>query len=143
MKLVNQPTSNTCTSACLAMITGMDVNIVISEFHDDWRLSKNDPKRYLETKGVKCEFNDGGAFNNCLSWDSVFLLTVPSLNLDGKLHHIVVDLRGHGDVDVTVLDPNNGKDGKRYYIPWNCEPKNNMEVALSSWVLDLEVVPND
>lgn len=139
MKFVMQPTPDTCTSACLAMLTGADVQTVIEEFHADWKSTENkiNPSTYLSKRLVGHNvLND--PFNNLLEWDKVYLLTVPSLNIDGGLHHIVIDLRNDFEV---VLDPNRGRDSRRYYIGWSDEPRNNLEVRLHAWLTELEVVP--
>ncbi len=139
MKFVMQPTPDTCTSACLAMLTGVSVETVIEEFHDVWKNAENkiNPSTYLSKRLVSHNvLND--PFNNLLEWDKVYLLTVPSLNIDGGLHHIIIDLRN--DLEV-VLDPNRGREGRRYYIGWGNQPCNNLEVRLHAWLTDLEVVP--
>lgn len=137
MKFVMQPTSDTCTSACLAMLTGIEVQTVINEFHAGWKSTENkiNPSTYLAEKSVPhSACND--PFNNLLEWGSVYLLTVPSLNIDGGLHHIVVDLRNDAEI---VLDPNKGREGRRYYIAWSDTPVSNLEVRLHAWLTDLEI----
>ena len=36
MKHVKQPTDNSCVSACVSMLTGIDIGIVMKEFHYDY-----------------------------------------------------------------------------------------------------------
>ncbi len=137
MKFVMQPTSDTCTSACLSMLTGIDVGTVINEFHAGWKSSENkvNPSTYLTEKSIKHSVCSE-PFSNILEWGSVYLLTVPSLNIDGGLHHIVVDLRNDTEV---VLDPNKGREGRRYYIGWSQTASSSLEVKLHAWLTDLEI----
>lgn len=135
LNLVNQPTENTCTSACLAMLTGAAVADVIAEFHTDWLAWKTTPKKYLAERGLTF-IENASPFNRLMEWDKVYLLTVASLNKEGGLHHIVVDLRTCPE---TVLDPNNGKLGKKYYVGWSEQSSDPLAVALLSWCIDGEV----
>lgn len=136
MRLVNQPTATSCTSACLAMITGIDVHQVIAEFHDDWHSQKSDPAQYLKSKGVEFIINTN-PFSTLMEWDKVYLLSVASLNIEGGLHHIVADMRGDREI---ILDPNNGKDGKRFYTGWSEKSDNPLAVELRAWMVDGEAV---
>lgn len=136
IKLVQQPTADSCTSACLSMLTGIPVNEVISDFHHRWKDPNDgyDPSSYLMEKG--CPFIvSRDPFNNFLVWGRVYLLTVPSLNVEGGLHHIVVDVRGEEE---KVFDPNEGKEGRRYYYGWSgATIKSPLAVKLHGWIVDL------
>lgn len=136
LKHKTQPTGDTCTSACLAMLLGTSVDKVVSEFHSDWRNRKSTPSDYLLENGISFVLNHN-PYNNTLEWGGLFLITVPSLNLDGRLHHILADLRG--DLEV-ILDPNKGREGKRYYTGWSREPEDKLGVQLKSWVVDMQIM---
>lgn len=133
IKFVQQPTLDTCTSACLSMITGIDVNEVIRDFHDEWKNHKTNPSEYLSHKSIQHVVNKD-VFNHTLEFGFAYLLTVPSLNIDGGLHHIILDLSG--DLE-KVYDPNKGRDGKRYYVGWSSENIGDLEIALHGWMLDI------
>lgn len=133
LKHQQQPTGNTCTSACLAMLLDEDVSGIVDEFHQAWRAGTESPATFLKKRGVDFLVH-GDPYDNRLEWGKVFLLTVPSLNIIGGLHHIVIDLRD----EVKVLDPNKGKEWKKYYISWDAEPKKD-EVRLHAWDIDMEV----
>lgn len=137
LKLVQQPTGDTCTSACLAMLAGIPIDTVISEFHQEWKSSAatTNPQTYLLQKGFECEVR-ADTFNNCVDWDGVYLVTVASLNIPGGLHHIILDMRNGIE---TVLDPNIGRHDKKYYIGWSAKPENELEIPLRSWIVDLEI----
>jgi hypothetical protein len=133
IKQQQQPTGNTCTATCLAMITGIPVLDVIEEFHHGYVKWKVQPTDYLTEKNVP--------FKILPSMDrpqmgKLYLGTVPSLNLEAILHHVLIDLR---DNDCVVYDPNKGKKGKKYYVGWHTSKEGDMEVTLKGYVLDLEI----
>jgi len=136
IKLVNQPTPTSCTSACLAMVTGLDVHDIIAEFHDDWHSQKTNPAEFLKSKGFEFVTNTN-PFSNIMKWGKVYLLSVASLNIQGGLHHIIADMRGDQEV---ILDPNNGKDGKKFYTGWSEKSENPLAVELRAWMVDGEVL---
>lgn len=135
IKLVQQPTADTCTSACLSMITSIDINEIINDFHEEWKNYKTNPSKFLSHQCIGHVVNKD-VFNHTLEWDSIYLLTVASLNIDGGLHHIVLDLTGEIEM---VFDPNNGKQGKKYYIGWSEDKKSDNEVKLNSWMVDIKI----
>lgn len=49
---VKQPTDDTCVSACLAMVLGVDVHQVIEDFHQQYVARELDVIDYLESKGL-------------------------------------------------------------------------------------------
>lgn len=140
MKLINlvrQPTGDTCTSACLAMITGIGVEDVINEFHQKWKDQESNPSEFLKVHGFEHEIHTD-PFNNCVDWGYVYLVTVPSLNIEGGLHHIILDTSGDSEM---VYDPNNGKKDKRYYVNWTRKDVKHNEVKLHAWIVDIKINP--
>lgn len=134
IKLVQQPTPDSCTSACLSMLTSVDVNEVVSLFHSDWKSLRSNPSEFLSNHGIRHSVNKD-VFSHKVKWGYIYLLTVPSLNIEGGLHHIVLDLTGEFEI---VLDPNSGKEGKKYYTGWSCEVVG-LQVELTSWMVDIEI----
>jgi len=65
----------------------------------------------------------------------VYLLTVASLNIQGGLHEILLEF--DRSRNITVFDPNKGKDGILYYVYG--DPKNDNEVSLVTWTIDLGI----
>lgn len=137
INFVQQPTDITCTSACLAMLTGKSIDLVIGESHEGWCNNSTDPVNYLLKYGINLIINTK-PFKRTMEWGFVYLLTVPSLNVEGGLHHIVVDLTTENG---TVLDPNRGRHGKEYYINWVDTPNSQLEVPLKSFTIDLVIEP--
>lgn len=134
-----QPTGDTCTSACLAMILGTSVDKVVNEFHPDWRDRKSNPAEYLQSKKV-AHITNCSPYDNMLEWGNLYLITVPSLNLVGSMHHVLADLRG--DLEI-ILDPNKGREGKKYYTGWSRGPEDELGVQLKSWVIDMQIILED
>lgn len=64
--------------------------------------------------------------DNTVWMDKVYLACVPSLNLPGSFHQILLDTRS-GDLE--VLDP--AEESKERYTPDN----------LTSWILEYEITP--
>ena len=106
-----QPTWNTCVSACVAMLLNKPVDEVVSEFHEDYRAERVDPDEYLMKNGVNCEVL---LTNAKLEMGSIYLCSVPSLNKQALTHAILLDMR---DEFWSLYDPNMGKEGKLYYVP--------------------------
>lgn len=106
-----QPTWNTCVSACIAMILNKPADEVVSEFHEDYYEEKLDADEYLQSKGVDCEVL---LTNAKLETGYIYLCSVPSLNLQARTHMIVLDMR---EECWSLYDPNKGKEGKLYFVP--------------------------
>ena len=134
IKLQQQPTDNSCTSTCLAMILGVPVDKVILEFHDKYLRSAITPFKYLSDNGIESEQHRTS--DRILWHGELYLVVVPSLNTVGVTHSIIVDVRFD---DYLVFDPNKGKEGKKYYIPWEDKPSNDLEVPVKSRLLELSI----
>lgn len=129
-----QPDSFTCTSACLAMLTHTPVDTVISEFHEAYFRNEMKPIHYLTSKGLNVE----ALFTHCRTLPGeLYLIVVPSLNKDAKLHNVILDLRD--DDEFKVYDPNQDVEGRRWYVIWGQEIKSNYEVELSAYILEFIV----
>ncbi|KRS22851.1 hypothetical protein AAY72_01710 [Alishewanella sp. WH16-1] len=134
LSLIQQPTSDTCTSACLAMLTGIPVDKVINEFHQGYFNRDLNPCDYLAIKGIQHTVNSNPYNNNC-DWGCAYLVAVPSLNIEAGMHNIIIDCTGD---EIAILDPCKGRDGKKHYINWTQEPTGN-EVNLKIWMVELAV----
>lgn len=112
MNLINQPTANSCTSACIAMVTGLPIGQVMQEFHAKFRAGGINTYEYLDLKGVAYLkhpdlYSIGGDVDG---W--AYILAVPSLNSFSEMHNIVVYTdQGH----LHILDPQQGNEGKLFY----------------------------
>lgn len=137
IKPQQQPTFDTCASACLAMITGIDVQEVIDEFHADYFAGKKRPSDYLLEHGY--HFRMGTDEELGLFKDRLYLLTVPSLNIEAGLHFVVADTRPS---KTHIHDPARTMPGKKFYRTnfGSDEPLNEYEVELSGYVISLEII---
>lgn len=108
IQLINQPDDDSCVVACIAMITCMPFEMVRSLFKSV-PVSVEDECKVLSTLGVYAEYN-----RKIANWtNSVYLLTVPSLNCPGGLHEIVLIIDSQGLCK--ILDPQSGREGKKFY----------------------------
>ena len=101
IELVQQPTDHTCVAACLSMITGIPVNLVIEEVGEKSGLREE--QLFLLRSGFGSEIT----FN--IDTPNLFIATVVSINIHG-LHAVLIDNR---DWDYTVYDPNQGRQDKK------------------------------
>lgn len=128
-----QPTFNTCMSTCVAMIAGQPVNEVVERWHQAF----HDKADWLDDAldYYKIPYFYGSQRKGALHEGFIYFLTVPSLNIQGGLHQILVSLTA--DRGIEVFDPVKGRDGSKYYVYPN--PQNDDEVRLHSWCIDLSV----
>lgn len=137
MEFQQQPTPDTCTSACLAMITGLPVSQVIEEYDHLHKAHESNPCKYLLEKGVPFVY---GSIYEQMRVCGTFLLCVPSLNIQGGNHNIIFRTWYNPDDGYyykQLLDPARGREGRRYYVVE--EPQNELEVALVSYIVELTI----
>lgn len=137
VNFVKQPTLNTCVSACLAMILNKPVEKVIEEFHsryyNNWEITISE---YLTKNGVPHHCSEGGG-RETLHRGGLFLCTVPSLNIPGALHQIVIDMTDHKFI---VHDPIKGWEGKKFYVGPDQDPEEPGAFIIHTWVKDVEIL---
>jgi len=123
-------------STCLAMILDVPASQVIDEFHERYKSNYKRASAYLQEKGL-CP-SPRNVEDRQLWSDRVYLLAVPSLNIDGGMHSVVADTRND---ETRILDPNRGREGRRYYREQHKpkEPLGELESDLNGWVIELEV----
>lgn len=126
IRLVNQSLSNNCASACIAMILNEDVDIVTEQFHDKYIGQGIQPHEYLESKGIK--FRHCMTAERSLTIGFVYILSVPSINIKGGSHYIVVERVEDGWF---VYDPNDGKEGRFSYS--NLNTGDDLYFPIVSW----------
>jgi ABC-type bacteriocin/lantibiotic exporter with double-glycine peptidase domain len=134
IELVIQQSDNTCTSACLSMISGISYDEVVSSFHNKFISGKIKAIDWLRNLGfIVREF---GGIERHIRFDSVYLLMVPSLNKLGRNHSIVVDSRS-GFIE--VYDPR--ADGVHKYYTYNDEIVVNDPLAycLAGFAIEVEI----
>lgn len=128
-----QPTFNTCMSACVAMVAGQPVDEVVKRWHQAF----HDKTDWLDDAldYYKIPYFYGNQRRAELLYGFIYFLTVPSLNIVGGLHQILVSLTA--DRGIEVFDPVKGRPGSKYYVYG--EVLSDDEVCLHSWCVDLSV----
>ena len=116
----------------MAMLTGADVSKVIAEFHEDFQAELIKPYHYLVAAGLQVVRYYADA---PISRKGIYLLSVPSLNIDGMLHHVLLDFRAD---EPLLLDPAKGYGASRYYTLDDVPA--HTTVKLRSYVTDLLVL---
>lgn len=108
MELINQINDESCVHACMAMVTGASVSELWARY--PFPLT---PKQELTI------LVEGRAwpvaqqpFTNQFPLYGTYLVSVPSLNVPGVLHRVVVLV---GETEVVCLDPQRGREGKLFY----------------------------
>lgn len=136
IKWQQQPTSNTCVAACIAMIVDAPVEQIVDAFHhqffDKQTIKIRDILTYLDLSYNARPLDVGSRIMPGL----VYLLTVPSLNVQGCFHCVVVDYRDPSNP--RVLDPGKGRKGSKYYTLDNA-PSDPLAFIMVSWIVEFEI----
>lgn len=109
--LVTQPTAKSCVHACLAMVSGVDVLDVIKDLGDNDGLTDEEMLAWLVRRHIMPLEIGAARHLHSFPLQGLYLATVPSLNLQGRGHQIVIELNR----DYVVHDPNNGYEGREFY----------------------------
>ncbi|OKP16218.1 hypothetical protein [Serratia fonticola] len=128
-----QPTFNTCMSACIAMVVSRPVGEVVELWHEKLQSKAAGIDNALDYYGIPYFY---GHPRSAALWNGfIYFLTVPSLNIVGGLHEVIAILvEGQ---DPVLFDPGMGRPGSKYYVFG--EPKMDSEVEIISWTVDLAV----
>lgn len=128
-----QPTKTSCMSACVAMVSGQPVEDVVQRWHESF----HDKTSWLDDAldFYKIPYFYGSQRKGELLYGFVYFLTVPSLNIKGGLHQILMSLTA--DRGIEVFDPNKGRKGCMYYV-WGGEQGGD-QFVVTSWCIDLAV----
>jgi len=126
-----QPTADTCTCTSIAMICGMPAGEVIRRFHDDYLARMFGFGSILDDLCIPYRAYQSDE-DHVIDEPGAYLLTVPSLNIPGFLHHLVVEM--DEDDEWVVLDPVMGREGKRYYKA--SPPRSESELMLAGYQID-------
>lgn len=120
-----------CVCTCIAMIADINKNIIRKRYHEKFMNDSNfNENNILDCLGIK--YNK--CYDNILYSGRIYLALVPSLNMPGYFHQVIIDNRE----DTLVLDPNRGRPGKNYYVINVC-PSATKQIKLRSWILEYEV----
>ena len=120
------------------MILDVPVGHVIDDFHADYMEFKIDIEDYLNSKRVTAvrmhtterSYQDKAGF--------LYVLAVPSLNFEAKVHQIIMDWRDEG-IGPVIYDPNNGRPNRKHYV--NKYPEHLLpgERVLDGWSYDFKI----
>lgn len=106
-----QPCPVSCVATCFAMIVGAPVSVFMG-LHEEYRAGKLSFREALNRMGIPFRSFDS-ADRNSLGDEGVFLASVPSLNIQGGMHQVVIEMLD--DAYWRVYDPNQGRDDRLYY----------------------------
>lgn len=112
IELIRQECDRSCGVACVAMVAGKTFGEVRAMV-DDPGLNSQDIDRLLGRCGVAFERQ----LHPTLAAHQVYIVTVPSLNVRGGLHYIVLFTEAEnadGTVECSLLDP--VREGKQSYM---------------------------
>lgn len=110
---VQQPTPFSCVPTCISMVTGVSLDKILEmtanpkAFDRGWSAEQE--------LAILVQLDILPVYDNLkrYDFDSIYLVTVASLNLERSNHRIILDLRDKADR--TVYDPNEGREGKLFY----------------------------
>lgn len=135
-----QPTGVSCVSTCVAMLAGVPAEEVIKRFHMKYYV-----ERSIRISDMLDHYDISYAqvLSGCeprMDAGYIYLLSVPSLNLRGQLHEIIVDYRE--GVAPKCYDPAKGLGGRSYYVLTPAEvdeDENGLAFQLLTWVVDFVI----
>ncbi len=138
--------NNSCVSACLAMVLGEPQQKIIDEFHSDYVAGEIHPSEYLIERGISLQpytFGVDYPVDPNKLW--VYFLTVPSLNVMGGLHQVLLIWRGGDDRVYELYDPakgfttKKGKKGRQQRRFYTVGPSGGVALPLKNYVVDFVV----
>lgn len=132
-----QPTPLSCVCTCIAMLVGKPAQEMIDKYNNDFYFGEWTLCDILDTERVE--------YNNYRTTELMrmipgflYLLTVPSLNIKGGNHEVLVDYRNAAGP--VCYDPAKGYEDRLYYTFDEMEADENVwAFGLHSWVIDLQI----
>lgn len=131
-----QQSMMSCIPTCLAMLLDKDPKQVDDEFTTDYIRGFTDVSNYLYKHGVFAQPHITAGMHQ-IRPGRLYLATVPSLQLPGLFHQIIIDARFG---NVTVYDPCKGLEGKQYYSYDHIAEDNELAYPLRSFLIDYEII---
>lgn len=107
-----QPCPYSCVCTSVAILAGVPAQQLVEKYHQGYRDGTVTVRQILDGAGLKYvtfDSLDGGD----LSEEGAYLVTVPSLNLTGGNHQIVIEV---AEDDYYVIDPVKGRTNRHYYV---------------------------
>lgn len=136
IKHKTQKSIMSCIPTCLAMLLDKDPEQVYDEFTKDYIHGFTDVSTYLHKHGVFAQPHITAGMHQ-IRPGRLYLATVPSLQLPGLFHQIIIDARFG---DVKVYDPCKGLQGKQYYSYDHVAEGNDLAYPLRSFLIDYEII---
>lgn len=113
---VSQPDNTTCVHACLSMVTGIDIKKIIKENSVKDGLGKAATLDWLVRHNIR---PIGIPYTSPLPFPmhGIYLIGAPSLNLEGRMHCMVLHVENKEGDQFTLYDPQYGKEDLKSYHP--------------------------
>lgn len=127
-----QPTFNTCMATCLAMLAGRPAAEVAEQWHSRFELEGARFSDALDSFNIMhfpCDAHHQKLLNSV-----IYVLTVPSLNITGGLHMILLVCE-EGKRPV-VYDPAKGYENRMHYVVKDAGDLQEGEFNLMSFICD-------
>lgn len=111
IKHQTQPCTVSCVATCLAMLVDEPVQGLIDQFHEKYRAGATSMGQLLNELQIPCTSFDSLSLPTLIS-SGAYLVSVPSLNIQGGMHQIIIEVTEDG---YFVNDPVKGIEGKLFY----------------------------
>lgn len=132
LKHQTQPCPTSCVSTSLAIIVDKPCADLVEMFHAKYHDGMLSLREMLNTLGVP--FKSYDSCDHCyVDEPGAYLAKVPSLNITGGNHQVVFEMTE--DDEFYVIDPVQGRDGRRYYVA-SGQVSNDLEHDLCGFILD-------
>ena len=133
---ITQGRSDSCMSACIAMVLGLEEHEVANDFHYSYKEEAMEMQEYLDVMNID--------YRRCFTTERhvqpkhAYIVMVPSLNIVGGTHAIVFNITAENGCQ--VLDPNNGRPNKKFYVSNYGENQvyGKLERPVMGWALEAE-----
>lgn len=122
-----QPCPISCVTTCIAMVADIPVADIYDNVHTRYQKENLSIREILDELKIPFKSFDS-ADRNSVCDDGAYITSVPSLNIVGGMHQIIIEVT---DDLWWVFDPNEGKGDRLYYVA-EANPDNKLEVSLSS-----------
>ena len=136
-----QPCEKSCVSTSIAMVLGRPVEEVRAEFHEGYMAHILTVVEYLARFGFLATpmYTTYEANGEVDDEAGLYMLSVPSMNMERATHAVLLDYRCLDDNIVMVYDPNAGKEGKKYYVNKHEEDLLENEYTLLGFSYDFQI----
>lgn len=141
IKHQTQPIPTGCVMTCLAMLLGRPVLELCERYHVHYYIKQNfEIFDMLEEEGIEYRRVLSGCIARMDPY-GLYWLAVPSLNLPGQMHAVLVDYRD--PTRPQCYDPAKGLPNTRYYVLHSAdvdEDESGLAFQLLTWVVDFVII---